>query len=46
MDLLFLMVVPVMLGLTAGLDRRRALMLAPMAIIPDLDLLLVPHFPP
>lgn len=43
MDLLFHMVIPVMLGLTAGLDRRRALMLAPIAIIPDLDLLLVAH---
>lgn len=43
MDLLFHMVIPVMLGLTAGLDRRRALMLAPIAIIPDLDVLLVAH---
>jgi hypothetical protein len=43
MDLLFHMIIPVMLGLTAGLDRRRALMLAPIAIIPDLDVLLVAH---
>jgi len=43
MDLLFHMVILVMLGLTAGVDRRRALMLAPTAIIPDLDVLLVAH---
>ena len=43
MDLLFHMVIPVMLALIAGVDRRRALMLAPIAIIPDLDVLLVAH---
>jgi len=43
MDLLFHMVIPVMLALIAGADRRWALMLAPIAVIPDLDVLLVAH---
>ncbi len=43
MDLLFHMVIPVMLALIAGVDRKRALMLAPIAVIPDLDVLLVAH---
>jgi len=42
-DLLFHMLIPLMLLLIAGLDRRKALMLAPVAIIPDLDVLLVAH---
>lgn len=43
MDLLFHMLIPTMLALIAGLDRKKALMLAPIAIIPDLDMLLNAH---
>jgi len=42
-DLLFHMLIPLMLLLVAGVDRRKALMLAPVAIIPDLDVLFVAH---
>jgi len=37
------MLIPVMLAWIAGVDRRKALMLAPIAIIPDLDVLLSAH---
>jgi len=37
------MLIPVMLAWIAGVDRRKALMLAPIAIIPDLDILLTAH---
>lgn len=43
MDLLFHMLIPVMLAWVAGIDRKRAFMLAPIAIIPDLDILLAAH---
>lgn len=43
MDLLFHMLIPFMLAIIAGVDQRKALMLAPIAIIPDLDLLLTGH---
>lgn len=43
MDLLFHMIIPTMLSLIAGADRKKALMLAPIAIIPDLDVLLTAH---
>ena len=42
-DLLFHMLIPLMLLLIAGVNRRKALMLAPVAIIPDLDVLFVAH---
>lgn len=43
MDLLFHMLIPLMLLLVAGVDRKKALMLAPIAIIPDLDVLFSAH---
>lgn len=43
MDLLFHILIPLMLVLIAGVDRKKALMLAPIAIIPDLDILFSAH---
>jgi membrane-bound metal-dependent hydrolase YbcI (DUF457 family) len=43
MDLLFHMLIPVMLAWISGVDRKKALMLAPVAIIPDLDVLFAAH---
>ena len=43
MDSLFHVLIPVMLALVANVDRKRALMLAPIALIPDLDVLLMAH---
>jgi hypothetical protein len=43
MDLLFHMLIPVMLAWIVGVNQRKALMLAPIAIIPDLDVLLSAH---
>jgi len=43
MDLLFHMLIPTMLALIARLDRKKAFMLAPIAIIPDLDIFFNAH---
>lgn len=43
MDLLFHMLFPVMFAMIAGVDRKRAVMLAPLAIIPDLDVFFMAH---
>jgi len=43
MDLLFHMLIPFMLAIIAGVDPKKALLLTPIAIIPDLDLLLTGH---
>lgn len=43
MDLLFHMLIPVMLAIVAGVEKKKALMLAPVATIPDLDMLLRAH---
>lgn len=37
------MLIPVMLAIMAGVEKRKALVLAPIAIIPDLDTLLGAH---
>ena len=37
------MLIPVMLAWIAGVDQRKALMLAPIAMIPDLDMLFSAH---
>jgi len=42
-DLLFHMLIPTMLALIAELDRKKAFMLAPIAIIPDLDIFFSAH---
>lgn len=43
MDLLFHILIAVMLAWILGVDRKKALMLAPVAIIPDLDVLFAAH---
>jgi membrane-bound metal-dependent hydrolase YbcI (DUF457 family) len=43
MDLLFHMLLPAMLAMIAGIDRRRAIAIMPFAILPDLDALLFAH---
>ncbi len=42
-DLVFHVLLPVMLGLTANVDRKKVFMLAPIALIPDVDALLMAH---
>ncbi len=43
MDLLFHMLLPAMLAMIAGIDKRKALAIMPFAILPDLDALLFAH---
>jgi len=43
MDIIFHMLIPVMLAAIAGLDKKKAFLLGPVAVIPDLDTLLTAH---
>ena len=43
MDLLFHMLLPAMLAMIAGVDKRRAFAVMPFAILPDLDAFLSAH---
>jgi membrane-bound metal-dependent hydrolase YbcI (DUF457 family) len=42
-DLLFHMLLPALLAIVAGVDRKKAIILMPFAVLPDLDALFMAH---